>query len=284
MTDLANAYQYCETNTREQARNFYYGIRLLTPDKRNAMSALYAFARRVDDVGDSKESNENKLIQLKSLRSQVETIENDSVSQDDLVLLALNDAVKKFSIPTGALTEIIAGCEQDCNKTEYDTIAELSKYCQYVAGSVGRLSLAVFSPNPSEKAFELANTLGIALQLTNILRDIVEDRDQMNRIYIPKEDLDRFGIKSDVTGPLDKLAELVRFEVNRAREYYAVGFLLLDHLDFRSGACVRSMAGIYLKILNKIDRDPLSVFAKRTSLSTSEKVLVAAKSLMGVRP
>ena len=284
MTDLANAYQYCETNTKKQARNFYYGIRLLTPDKRNAMSALYAFARRVDDVGDSKESNENKLIQLKSLRSQVETIENDSVSQDDLVLLALNDAVKKFSIPTGALTEIIGGCAQDCNKTEYDTIVELSKYCQYVAGSVGRLSLAVFSPNPSEKAFELANTLGIALQLTNILRDIVEDRDQMNRIYIPKEDLDRFGIKSDVTGPLDKLAELVRFEVNRAREYYAVGFLLLDHLDFRSGACVRSMAGIYLKILNKIDRDPLSVFAKRTSLSTSEKVLVAAKSLMGVRP
>ncbi|MCL5048597.1 MAG: squalene/phytoene synthase family protein [Firmicutes bacterium] len=284
MTDIQNAYQHCETITKEEARNFYYGIRLLTPDKRNAMSALYAFARRVDDVGDSAEPRENKLIQLKSLRSQVEAMENGSVPQDDLVLLALADAVKNFNIPTGALDEIVSGCEQDCNKTEYATIAELIQYCQYVAGSVGRLSLAVFSPDPSEKAFELANTLGLALQLTNILRDIVEDRDQMNRVYLPLEDLDRFGIKSDVTGPLDKLAELIRFEVNRAREYYAVGFLLLDHLDFRSGACVRAMAGIYLKILNKIDRDPLSVFEKRTSLSASEKIWVAAKSLTGVRP
>ncbi len=284
MTDLANAYEYCEDITKKQAKNFYYGIRLLKSEKRNAMSALYAFARRVDDVGDSDESNEQKLIQLKELKEQVASVENQDVPEDDLVLVALSDAVKKFSIPTGALSEIITGCEQDCNKTNYETFADLSEYCQYVAGSVGRLSLAVFSPNPDAKSFELANTLGIALQLTNILRDMIEDRDQMKRIYLPKEDLDRFGINSDLLGPASKLADLVRFEVSRAKEHYAIGFLLLDRLDSRSAACVRAMAGIYYELLTKIDRDPLAVFESRISLTATEKTWVAVKSLLGVRP
>ncbi len=284
MTDLAEAYVYCENITKQQAKNFYYGIRLLNREKRNAMSALYAFARRVDDVGDSDEANEQKMLQLKELKEQTECLQDDDVPQSDLVLLALSDAVKKFDIPVSALTEIITGCEQDCSKTRYETFTELSMYCQYVAGSVGRLSLAVFTPDPSEKDFELANTLGIALQITNILRDVIEDRDVMDRIYLPKEDLERFEIGDNFSGPPDKLAELVRFEVNRAKQYYAIGFLLLEQLDFRSAACVRAMAGIYYELLNKINRDPLAVFEKRISLPALEKIWVAAKSLVGVKP
>jgi len=284
MTDLANAYIYCENITKQQAKNFYYGIRLLKQEKRNAMSALYAFARRVDDVGDSDESNEQKLLQLKELKKQTELLEDGNVPQSDLVLVALSDAVEKFNIPVSALTEIITGCEQDCNKTRYETFADLTAYCQYVAGSVGRLSLAVFTPNPSEKDFELANTLGIALQITNILRDLVEDRDQMGRIYLPKEDLKHFEIGDDLSGSPDKLAELVRFEVNRAKQYYAIGFLLLEKLDFRSSACVRAMAGIYYELLNKINRDPLAVFEKRISLTALEKIWVSLKSLAGIKP
>jgi 15-cis-phytoene synthase len=279
--ELREAYATCEEITRREARNFAYGIRLLPVDKRQAMSALYAFARRVDDIGDGTDSPEEKLVALGEVRAQVAALPRDPRELSDPVLVGLADAVARFPIPVGALDELITGCEMDCAGTKYDTFDELVVYCRCVAGSIGRLSLGVFGTDQPERGSELADTLGVALQLTNILRDVVEDRDVMGRVYLPGEDLRRFGCLSDASGPTEGLARLVRFEAARAKERYAVGLELLDLLDRRSRACVAAMAGIYRRLLERIEHDPLDILDRRVSLPGWEKAWVAARSLAG---
>ena len=281
MTDLALAYGRCEEITRREARNFFYGIRLLRAPKRAAMSALYAFARRVDDVGDGDGSTGEKLEALARIRDEIARVADGNPPADDPVLVALADAVARFPIPVGALGEIVTGCEMDCRQGRYQTFAELSTYCRCVAGSVGRLSLGVFGSGDPERASELADKLGIALQLTNILRDVAEDRERMGRVYLPAEDLARFGCDEDATGPAGALVELVRFEASRARQHYDEGLGLLDLLERRSRACTASMAGIYYRLLDRIDGDPLAALDHRVSLPAWEKVWVAARSLTG---
>ena len=169
----------------------------------------------------------------------------------------------------------------DCSTNAYATFDELAVYCHCVAGSIGRLSLAIFGSTDPKRATELADTLGIALQVTNILRDIAEDRDVMGRVYLPAEDLARFGCAPDASGPPGPLADLVRFEASRARERYEKGLQLLDLLDRRSRACVSAMAGIYRRLLGRIEREPLAVLERRVSLPTWEKAWVAVRSLAG---
>lgn len=278
--DLGAAYLRCEEITKEEARNFSYGIRLLPEPKRRAMSALYAFARRVDDIGDGPGAPAEKLAALGDVRAALAALETGDHSHDP-VLVALADAVRRYSLPVSALGEIVTGCEMDCRKQRYGTFDDLVTYCRCVAGSVGRLSLAIFGTDRPEEAAALADTLGIALQLTNILRDIVEDREVMGRVYLPAEDLRRFGCELDASGPPDALVDLLRFEASRARGHYAEGLCLLDHLDHRSRACVSAMAGIYRRLLDRIDRDPLAVLQRRVSLPAWEKAWVAARSLAG---
>lgn len=284
MSTLAEAYERCEQITRTEAKNFSYGIRLLPDRKRQAMSALYAFARRVDDIGDGDQGTAEKLTDLARVRDQLSELKAGIVPEDDPVLVALYDAHRRFEVPIEALVEIVAGCEMDCRQHRYETFADLVTYCRYVAGSVGRLSLSIFGTDAMQEASELADTLGIALQVTNILRDIVEDRTVMGRVYLPIEDLEKFGCAKDATGPQEAMAELIRFEAGRARENYAVGLLLLDYLDYRSRACVSAMAGIYRRLLVRIDRDPLAVLERRVSLPGWEKAWVAARSLGGFKP
>ncbi|MCU1493048.1 MAG: hpnD [Acidimicrobiaceae bacterium] len=278
--ELAAAYARCEEITKVEAKNFAYGIRLLPTPKRQAMSALYAFARRVDDVGDGPGSAADKLVALAEIRKQVESLHAPQPA-GDAVLVALGDAVTRYPIPLGALDELVTGCEMDCRQERYETFEDLVVYCRCVAGSIGRLSLGVFGSTDPDLATGLADTLGIGLQVTNILRDIVEDRDVMGRVYLPEQDLARFGCAADAGGPLPALVDLVRFEAGRAKERYAEGLGLLDLLDRRSRACVAAMAGIYRRLLDRIDRDPLAVLDHRVSLPTWEKAWVAARSLAG---
>lgn len=274
------AYARCEQITAHEAKNFAYGIRLLSGEKRRAMSALYAFARRVDDVGDGPVATADKLATLASIHVQIDELGNAQPG-DDPVLVALGDALGRFPIPRGALHELVTGCEMDCRQQRYETFDDLAVYCRCVAGSIGRLSLGVFSSTDPERAPGLADTLGIALQVTNILRDIVEDRDVMGRIYLPEEDMRRFGCALDASGPREALVDLVRFEAGRARHRYADGLGLLELLDHRSRACVAAMAGIYLRLLGRIERDPLAVLERRVSVPTWEKAWVATRSLTG---
>jgi phytoene synthase len=278
--EVADAYLRCEEITRVEARNFSYGIRLLPDDKQRAMSALYAFARRVDDIGDGSLAVAEKRSELQSVRAGIESLFAGSIDVDDPIFVALDDAIRRYPLSQRELLEVIDGCEMDCSKSSYANFDELTAYCRLVAGSIGRLSLSIFGFE-NAKAPEIANALGLGLQITNILRDVVEDRDVMGRVYLPSEDLLRFSCTVDVRGEPANLAELLRFEVGRARAYYSEGLPLLELLDRRSRACVAAMSGIYLRLLNRIEAEPLAVLARRVSIPTWEKAWVAVRSLAG---
>jgi phytoene synthase len=160
----------------------------------------------------------------------------------------------------------------------YETFEELVVYCRRVAGSIGRLSLAIFGTSDRERAELLADDLGVAMQLTNILRDVREDLDR-GRVYLPREDLNRFGCAELHAAPRSAFETLMAFEVARARQWFDRGLALLDLIDGRSGACVGAMTGIYRRILDRIERDPPTVLERRVSLPPWEKTWVAFRSL-----
>jgi phytoene synthase len=279
---VAAAYRECERITREEARNFSWGIRLLPAPKRTALSAVYAVARRIDDIGDGTLPAPEKQRRLAQARAGATA---PHAHPDDPVLLALDDAAQRLPIPLKAFGELVDGCEMDVTGRRYESIDDLVEYCRCVAGSIGRLSLGVFAPPLSgadfAEASELADALGVALQLTNILRDVREDLG-IGRVYLPQGDLDLFGcelrLRSDGTlDPQDgALAEVIRFEAARAWGWYDRGLQLLAVLDRRSAACCGAMAGIYRELLARIAADPGVVMRGRASLPTRDKLRVAA--------
>ncbi len=279
--NLVAAYEACETITKREAKNFAYGIKLLRRPERRAMSAVYAMARRIDDIGDGDEAPAAKLEGLAAVRASIDQLLD--TTSDDPVLVALGDAARRYDLPLACFGELIDGCEQDVLGVEYHTIGDLVGYCRSVAGSIGRLSLAVFTASPTDDAVAHADDLGVALQLTNILRDVVEDRER-GRVYLPRDDALARGCDPDLTGPPGEVADLVAFECQRAHAWYAKGLRLLPTLDPRSRSCVAAMAGIYRRLLVRIERDPAAVTRERVSLPTWEKALVAARSLAGARP
>ena len=260
----ADAYRACAEIARASGTSFYRGMRLLPRPKRDALFAIYAFARRVDDIADEG----GEVAQLEALRAWRSQL-------DDPVFAALDDACTRFPIPVDALADLIDGAVMDVRGTTYATFAELEVYCRRVAGSIGRLSVGVFGSGE----FELADRLGVAFQLTNILRDVAEDLAN-GRIYIPQEDLDTFGV--DLRAPGERFAELVHFEADRAERWYDDGLRLLPHLDRGSAASVAAMASAYRRLLRRIERDPDAVLTRRVSLPPWEKGWVAARSLVGV--
>jgi 15-cis-phytoene synthase len=282
--DLAAAYERCEQITTQQARNFSYGIKLLPPEKRRSLSAVYAFARRVDDIGDGDRPAARRLTGLADVRAQLGRLDQPG---GDPVLIALADTALRTGLPIPAFHELIDGCEADVRGTAYGTFDELHHYCRCVAGSIGRLSLAVFGCADRSVAEPIADALGVALQLTNILRDLLEDR-RNGRIYLPAEDLNRFGCTLDLdsagqfTDDEDRLTALVEFEAARAQDWYADGLRLLPLLDRRSRACTGAMAGIYHRLLDRFMARPWLVLRDRVSLPGWEKAVVAARSLAGV--
>ena len=278
---LETAYDVCEAITRSEARNFSYGIRLLPAPKRKALSAIYAMARRIDDIGDGDLSDAEKLAGLDDVQRVLHPL--DPTSQDPVVM-ALADVLERFPVPLEGFDEIVSGCRADVTVHRYGTFDDLVGYCRWVAGSVGRLSLGVYSPPQLERAWTLADSLGVALQLTNILRDVREDRVN-GRIYLPAEDLKRFECTLDLDAqgrlvdPPANLAALVRFEAERAARWYDEGLQLLPLLDRRSAACTAAMAGIYRRLLDEIAADPQRVRDTRVSLSIPNKLRVAARAL-----
>jgi phytoene synthase len=285
------AYRYCETVTGLQARNFAYGIRLLPLAKRQAMSALYAFSRRVDDIGDGELPPAVKQERLDETRALLGRVRAGEVAEDDTdpVAVALADAAERFPIPLTGLDELIDGVQMDLRGDAYETWDDLAGYCRCVAGAIGRLSLGVFGTvagaHGAERASEYADTLGLALQLTNILRDVREDAVN-GRTYLPANDLAKFGcsagFREAVSPPGADFTGLMEFEVRRARALFATGYRLLPMLDRRSGACVAAMAGIYRRLLERIAADPEAVLRGRVSLPGHEKAYVAARGLAGL--
>jgi len=290
---IQDAYRQCETITRQQAKNFAYGIALLPAEKRRALCAVYAFARRIDDIGDGTLPQARKLAELEAARESVSRLTAglaaaaDAVAAGDPVLLALRHAAQRFPIPLGAFGELIDGCEADVRGTSYGSFGELEHYCRCVAGSIGRLSLGVFGSRDPAVAEPLADALGIALQLTNILRDITEDLGN-GRVYLPADDLQSSGCTlmpagdgrpASMSGPM---TELIRFEAGRAREWYDSGLRLLALLDRRSAACTGAMAGIYRRLLAHIAARPQAALEHRMSLPARQKAVIAVTALTGL--
>ena len=292
--DVAEAYRRCEEITWSEARNFAYGIRLLPAPKRRAMAALYAMARRIDDVGDGDWAAGRKLEALGQLDDSITALGSGEVTDPaDPVLVGLADAAGRFSVPVGVLHEIVEGCRQDVTGVRYETMDDTVRYCRLVAGSVGRLSLGVFgtrdarrsaaSTGSGDEAVRLADELGVALQLTNMLRDIAEDH-AMGRIYLPEEDRARFGVRPGEWSPVEGTVSLVRHVGARAVDTFERGLVLLDHLDHRSRACTAAMAGIYRRLLDRILAHPERSLSTRARLPGPQKALVAVRSLAGLRP
>jgi len=315
--DLTEAYRECERITWSQARNFAYGIRLLPPAKRRGLAAIYAFARRIDDIGDGTMPAEQKVADLGQARRAVldlgaagpasaastpsaagppSAASTPSAAGPlpasgpaDPVLIALAAVQRDFPVPMEAFSELIDGCVADVRGTSYETFDDLLWYCRCVAGSIGRLSLGIFGTRPNARhAAELADSLGVALQITNILRDIREDY-ASGRVYLPAEDLAKFEVDPAALAAPDPsamvgLARLIEFEAERARDWYATGLRLLPMLDRRSAACTGAMAGIYRRLLERIAAQPAAVLHGRMSLSGREKAMVAVKALAGRIP
>jgi 15-cis-phytoene synthase len=271
-----DAYKTCASITRRRAANFYYGIRLLPPGKRAALCAVYAFARRVDDIGDGSLPPGEKMRRLDLTRQALDHL---SLGSSDPVIAALSDACSRFPLPLDRFRQLVDGVEMDVRGATFERFEDLLVYCRAVAGTIGRLSVAVFGSSDPKRADSLADDLGVAMQLTNILRDVREDLAQ-GRVYLPAEDLERFGCPSDLDGVrTDAFAELIRFETVRARRWFDRGLRLVPLLDARSAACVGAMTGIYLRVLRRLERSPVSPLITRVSLPSWEKAWVAATSL-----
>lgn len=279
---VGEAYERCAFVTRERARNFYYGIRLLPPPRRAALCAVYALARHIDDIGDGELPQAEKLTALSGLREAMRNLD----ASTDPVLIAVADAARRYPIPLRAFGELVDGVEMDVTGRSYADFDDLVDYCRCVAGSVGRLCLGVFGSRPDPRAPSYADALGIALQQTNILRDIREDLGN-GRTYLPQQDLDRFGVElalDEQARLVDKdggLAALIVFSAQRARRWYDDGLRLVPLLDRRSAACCTAMSGIYRRLLSRIADRPSAVYGQRLSLSPWEKAVVAARAVAG---
>jgi phytoene synthase len=278
---VEQAYRLCATITRTQARNFHYGIRLLPGPRRDALCALYALARRIDDIGDGDLPTDTKLTLLDEVRTSLRGLD----ASTDPVLVAVCDAARRYPVPLEAFVELVDGVEMDVRGRRYDTFDDLVGYCRCVAGTVGRLCLGVFASRPDPAAAGYADTLGIALQQTNILRDIREDLGN-GRVYLPQHELDLYGVHLmlDERGNLvDKdggLAALIVASADRARGWYSDGLRLMPLLDRRSAACTAAMAGIYRHLLDRIAAEPTAVYDRRLSLTGRQKASVALRSLV----
>jgi 15-cis-phytoene synthase len=307
----AQAYRSCEQITRRSAANFYYGIRLLPLHKRHAMCAVYAFARRIDDIGDGPLEPVRKLALLDDAKRAVHRLSTanglaqadreDPVGDGegssghlhvqggpahgpgaDPVLLALADARLRFALPLDALGDLIEGVRMDVEGVAYERFEDLVPYCRRVAGSIGRLCVAIFEARQIEQAWGLADDLGVAMQLTNILRDVREDADN-GRVYLPREDLIRYQLSTDgrFEGEEGQFDAFMRFQAARAREWFVRGMELIPLLDRRSAACVLAMSGIYRRLLDRIEDHPELTARERISLPIWEKGWVATRSLLG---
>ena len=275
-TELDRAYDLCRRITKSEAKNFYYAFRTLPHRKRRAIYAAYAFFRRVDDVVDGDASVDVKRKQLEQARAVMDP--GRRADGSDLVLLALKHAIDEHSISTSYFGDFVDGMEMDLVQSRYRDFEELRRYCYGVASAVGLISIAVFGYT-DPKAEEYAVDLGLAMQLTNVLRDIGEDAGR-DRIYIPTDELSAYGysetdLLSGTTN--DAFRELMSFQVERARRYFRSGLKLIPLVSAESRACPSALAGVYSAILDRIEASEYDVFSRRIGLSPVEKLLMVAR-------
>ena len=288
---LRAAYGVCRHIARSAAKNFYYGFLALPARKRNALSAVYAFMRHADDISDDPslppEQRREKLTEwMNALRRVV-----DGERTDDPVLMALADTQKTFGIPLELLEKLVEGTAMDLPERHYDatrdaglhyeTFDQLYDYCYHVASVVGLVCIRIFGYR-DPRAEKLAEQTGVAFQLTNIIRDVKEDS-QLGRVYLPGEDLRRFGVDASALNngnAANSLRPVLEFEAERAREYYRSAEELLPLIDDDSQPALWTLVEIYRQLLERIAARNYDVFSERIRLSMAEKVGVLARGFV----
>ncbi len=266
---LAAAYAECERIARASSSSFTVAFRLLPAERRGALAALYAYCRMVDDAADE---SADPAAALADWRAELGRL-RDGVPIHP-VAVALADAVRRFAIPTEHLAEILTGVEMDLAPCAYETFDELRGYCYHVAAAVGLAALPIFGCRDLRSRV-YAQALGIALQLTNILRDLAEDAER-GRIYLPREDLRRFGYGERelyTHARNDALRALIAFEVERARDYYRTARASIAARDRRALVAAEGMRLVYQRVLARIAADPDAVFGPRIGVPVHEKAL-----------
>ena len=288
---LRAAYSVCRHIARSAAKNFYYGFLVLPLRKRNALSAVYAFMRHADDISDDPttppDQRRTRLDEWMNALKRVVAGERT----DDPVLFALADSQKRYNIPLELLEQLVHGTEMDVPEglksnsgaspqLQYQSFDQLYDYCYHVASVVGLVCIRIFGYR-DPRAEELAEKVGVAFQLTNILRDVKEDAG-LGRVYLPREDFERFGIDvqalTNGSAPT-VLRPLMEFEASRARGYYAAAQELLPLIDEDSQPALWTLVEIYHRLLQKIIARNYDVFSERVRLSAAEKVSVMSKGL-----
>ena len=267
--DIDAAYDVCEQITRAQAHHLYSAVQPLPAYRRRALCAIYAFARRVDDTAHGNLPRAEKLRLLADARA---SIPRDGTPRPiDPVLVALRDVNRRFPIPLASLDDLIDGAESDVRGATYDTFEDLVRHCRQGAGSIGRLSVAVLGSRDPAAAAQLADDLGVAMQLTNHLRDLVRDF-QRGRVYLPREDFELFGCPAaPMSAAPELLDRLIGHQARRNRDWYDRALALVSLLDARGAACVEAVAGMHMRILERIERSLTDVLLARISLHAPEK-------------
>jgi phytoene synthase len=277
MTALEESYAWCRRVARTRARNFYYSFVLLSREQRDAMCAVYAFMRYSDDLSDEPGATASRIEQWRAALGEALA----GRYQAHPVLPAFHDTVTRYRIPVRYFYEMIDGVASDLEPRRFATFEQLYGYCYQVASVVGLTTIHIFGFT-SPDAPPLAEKCGVAFQLTNILRDIREDAAR-GRIYLPTEDLVRFGVtEQDIHAAMrtPEFIDLMDFEATRARGYYQESRPLLDLIDRRSRASLRALIMIYSRLLDRIERSNYDVFSRRISLSGWEKSRIVMRALI----
>lgn len=278
-TDLANDFRFCREVTRQSASSFYYALRMLPMVRRKALYAVYAFCRAVDDAVDDADASAAPQL-VAEWRAELERCYQGAPLHPVTVALAVS--LEQFPIPKAALGAVIDGVEMDLLQSRYSTFAELELYCRRVASAVGLASIEIFGyTNPAARDY--AVDVGLALQLTNILRDVAEDAER-DRIYLPAEDLAAFGVPEQdlLRGVYNRrFCELMEFECERARRYYASADAKLPVEDAASLRPAEVMRRTYAQVLDRIVAERYFVFGPRLGLSRTRKAALAASMWLG---
>ena len=281
---LAESYGYSKALAKRTAGNFYFSFLTLPRERFRAMCALYGFMRVCDDLGDEPGGDDDaKIGQLKSWQRMLErALEGDCSGHE--VFPALMDVVHRYEIPAEYLHAVIDGVKSDLQPRTFETFEELSQYCYQVAGAVGLCCVHIWGFH-DERAIPRAIDCGTAFQLTNILRDLGEDA-AMGRVYLPREDLIRFGVTPDDLAAgrrNERFTELMRFEVQRAKSYYEKARELFESLQRPGKPIFATMLRIYGGLLKEIERRNYDVFTRRISLSRRRKLGIVLSSVVRYR-
>jgi phytoene synthase len=269
--------EYCQDKAARSGSSFYYSFLFLSPLQRRAITALYAFCREVDDVVDADGHVEVARLKLQWWRDEVARLYDGKAQHP--VTRALTPVIEDFNLPQELMLEIIDGMEMDLDQQRYDSFKDLKLYCYRVASVVGLLAAEIFGYH-DRRTLKYAHDLGIAFQLTNILRDVYEDA-RRNRLYLPLDELERFGVsEADIFNRRETPAfrELMQFQADRARGYYAQAFRQLPDGDRYHQRCGLIMAAIYQATLDEVERDGFQVLRHRISLTPLRKLWLAWKT------